>query len=234
MRAVVTLALAALGCGGANPTREPAPIRRASCADTQVAPATARASRAAIDSLGAVDSAAVAPLESYAPPPPPGWESGLELADEMSDTPAATGRVAAYRETVDRYSFVEATLTDAGRGSGDLDAWAHELLLQREPHATREEGLEAYRRILVYLAVWTDAHGRANLEYAIVMKGCERLERYIRISQEAGPRLTVELAFYEQTPPDRAARHLRRFFDEPLATPPPSERIFAYGHSTNL
>lgn len=120
-------------------------------------------------------------------------------------------------------------------GDVHLRAWASNIAKQELGENLDQANLLGdLRKSTVYLALWIDEKGRANLEFAYVPKGCERMENYLRFVQIGDTLVGLTLMIHDTARPEIAAPWLHSFFDAPLGVRRPPERRFAYGHSTKF
>lgn len=207
------------------------------CGARRAAPASVAAQQRAIADAQC-DAPVAGELDGYAPPwLPVGFTRDDEVPPWVFVDPSPR-RTRAYHGDIDQPTCSAAVFVAVNEHpaieESSLDAWSDAVLRRHDVHG-REDSPEALRdHIAVYAITWRDERERPNLEYAVVQKGCERLESYRRFIQVGAVLFEVTLEIDGTAPPPVAAVWLQAFFDAPFGGRSPSERRFAFGHETNL
>ena len=97
---------------------------------------------------------------------------------------------------------------------------------------TPELGDDALAHWFNHVATFRDERGRQILEWAYVMKGCERAEVFERFVEDDTSLVHVSVTVEPTLSEIDLADWLARFFDAPFAAPPAPNRASLMGQRT--
>lgn len=194
-------------------------------------------------SLAAGGALAKAGYEVFAPPP--GFQSAplssIETAAENDSTvlhyftlEPSKDRVALWTwEREEPYATAVLDLLRHAAGKlpkGEFERIVVERFSGLETGASDED--RAWRHAFNVFVAWTDSRGREAVEWAYVMKGCEREEVYERFIYDGNVIWQVSVLVQPSIDDETLGKWLATAFDAPMAMPIPEGRKNLMGEKT--
>jgi hypothetical protein len=251
--AAIAIAVCLAGCSAA--TTEPAPVAptsSASPAEVTIPPTARRSPKPCGGPHGGPKGGSLAAGEIGSGPgydrfaPPSGFQSeplsNIENAGENESTvlhffslEPSKDRVAVWTlfkdDDAPALAVIDLHRHPAGTiPKGELERIVVERFSGLEMGASDED--RAWRHLFNFFVAWTDSRGREAVEWAYVMKGCERQEVYERFIRDGNVIWQVSVLLEPSVEDATLGAWLAAAFDEPMAMPIPEGRKNLLGEGT--